>query len=954
MHRSINMCVTTVSKVYLNLLCLLLMQVKEQVLSQTLKPEIKSMHISSDIYFRFATTVVETKILNVNQEASEVMFDMTLPDSAFITGFTMEIGGKRYAGNVKEKEKAKKQFEEAKSRGESAGHIAASPRTSNKFNILVNVERNASVVFKLKYQELLKRTLGSYHHVIYVDPGQIVEDFEIKVYISESRDIIDLSIPPLDGKTKVENVKFVNIKHVSPKRIDIRYAPSVQNQKAMSKQGISGQFKVKYDVTRDKDAGDLLVVNGYFVHMFAPKDIKPLSKDVMFVLDKSGSMQGRKMNQLKEAMKLIIQDMKPEDKLNILFFDSKFDWLSKTEMLEGTQVNFDKANRFIDPVIARGGTNINTAVTDGIKLLTKHLDTNRSAIVMFLTDGRATSGETLQSNILKNVKTENEARVPIFSLGFGNNLDFNFLKQMSAQNNGFARRIYEDSDASLQIKGLYSEISSALLKNVSFDYVGDVDMNTLTQTRYPSYFGGSELIVSGKMNSNDSNIVPRVTGWNNGYIDLIWKPRPVPDLKAITTDTDLAKITEKMWAYLTIKQLLKDIEDDITTTMKDKIKAKVISLATKYQFVTPFTSMVVTAPELRQKRQPRPSSSQTHGISSQLLASGPTSFRSMGTGSVSHFPSSRGNIGVAVMGGIGGGGRSFSVQSFKRPATTILPTTDTTFDVSIISKGTVLTPAKTIRPTTGTTLDVSTISKGTVLIPATTLRPTTDTTLDVSTISKGTVVIPDQRSPNFFLHLKGSTAPLCMNLNPNETGRYQFLYSSRKPHKALHIIFEKTINQQKKIENIKAVEIREGTEQQYLDSTVLKVSNATSNVTKLWNDISNKTTTDFPSYNLTVAVSPYKDPLLGLQLHLYIRQSNNVNATGPLRWFVGMEIKSFGLELIVKPNEGKQFTVKKFKLLKSTSVSSYLTDSCWYIINPEKEIPQWESLFQQKDVDTWL
>lgn len=107
--------------------------------------------------------------------------------------------------------------------------------------------------------------------------------------------------------------------------------------------------------------------------------------------------------------------------------------------------------------------------------------------------------------------------------------------------------------------------------------------------------------------------------------------------------------------------------------------------------------------------------------------------------------------------------------------------------------------------------------------------------------------------------------------------------SISEPHKALHIIFEKTINQQKKIENIKAVEIREGTEQQYLDSTVLKVSNATSNVTKLWNDISNKTTTDFPSYNLTVAVSPYKDPLLGLQLHLYIRQSNNVNATGPLR-----------------------------------------------------------------------
>ncbi|CAC5406697.1 unnamed protein product [Mytilus coruscus] len=941
---------TKVSKVYLNLLCLLLTLFEEQVLSQTLKPEIKSMQISSDIYFRFATTVVETKILNVNQEASEIMFDMTLPDSAFITGFTMEIGGKRYAGNVKEKEKAKRQFEEAKSRGESAGHIAASPRTSNKFNILVNVEKNASVVFKLKYQELLRRNLGSYHHVIYVDPGQIVEDFEIKVFISESREIIDLTIPPLDGKTKVGiksfgirfdklqpgdtnyltkpiynnnekckvQMKLVNLlkfKHTSPKRIDIRYAPSVQDQKAMSEQGISGQFKVKYDVSRDKDAGDILVVNGYFVHLFAPRDIKPLPKDVMFVLDRSGSMSGRKIKQLKEAMKLIIEDMKPEDRLNILFFDNKFDWLSKTEMLEGTKVNFDKANRFIEPITARGGTNINSAVTDGIKLLTKHLDTNKSSIVMFLTDGRPTSGEVQQSNILKNVKTENEARLSIFSLGFGNNVDFNFLKQMSAQNNGFSRRIYEDSDASLQIKGLYSEISSALLKNVTFNYVGDIDMNTLTQTLYPSYFGGSELIVAGQIKSNGSNVVPRVRGWNNGYIDLIWKPRPVPDLKAITTDIDLAKITEKMWAYLTIKQLLREIEGDITTTKKDVIKAKIISLATKYQFVTPFTSMVVTAPQLR---QPRKSSSQAHDIGSHGFRSRSHSFRRRrpGMGSRPQFSLSGGNIGGGFRTGIGGGGRGLSVKSFMRPASKLRPTTDTT-------------------------LDVSTISKGTVLIQASTLRPTTDTTLDVSNVFNGTVLIPDQRAPNFFLHMEGSTAPLCMNLNPNDTGRYQFLYSPRKPQKALHIIFEKAIIQKRKRDTIRAVEFQEGSEKQYMDSKILIISNVTSNATKLWKEINNRRTKYFSLYNLTT-------------LHLYIKQSNNAYATGPLRWFVGMKIKSIGFELIVQPNVGKQFTVKKFKLLKSTSVSSYLTDSCWYIMNPEKEFPLWGRLFQQKDVDTWL
>lgn len=200
---------------------------------------------------------------------------------------------------------------------------------------------------------------------------------------------------------------------------------------------------------------------------------------------------------------------------------------------------------------------------------------------MFLTDGAPTSGETNINSILRNVRTINEAKLPIFSLGFGNNVNLNFLKRMSTQNNGFARKIYEDSDAALQIEGLYSEISSALLKNVTFEYLGDIDYSTITKFYFPFYFGGSELIVAGRLKSKISKIVPRVRGWNDGYIDLIWRPRPVPDLVALTTDADFSTITENMWAYLTIKQLLRELEGDITSTDKDRIKAKIIELALK-------------------------------------------------------------------------------------------------------------------------------------------------------------------------------------------------------------------------------------------------------------------------------------------------------------------------------------------------------------------------------------
>lgn len=74
----------------------------------------------------------------------------------------------------------------------------------------------------------------------------------------------------------------------------------------------------------------------------------------MFILDRSGSMSGRKIEQLKNAMAVILKDMKPEDRLNILFFDHNFDWLADGTMLEGTMVNFDKARRFVKAITARG------------------------------------------------------------------------------------------------------------------------------------------------------------------------------------------------------------------------------------------------------------------------------------------------------------------------------------------------------------------------------------------------------------------------------------------------------------------------------------------------------------------------------------------------------------------------------------------------------------------------
>ncbi|CAC5406689.1 unnamed protein product [Mytilus coruscus] len=106
---------------------------------------------------------------------------------------------------------------------------------------------------------------------------------------------------------------------------------------------------------------------------------------------------------------------------------------------------------------------------------------------------------------------------------------------------------------------------------------------------------------------------------------------------------------------------------------------------------------------------------------------------------------------------------------------------------------------------------------------------------------------------------------------------------SGEPRKSNHVVFGKTTIRRMEKDYIKAVELREETENQYIDSNLLRVSNATWNATRVWRDINYRRTIKFPLINLTVTVSPSEVRLSGLELHLYIQQSSTANATGPLQ-----------------------------------------------------------------------
>ncbi|XP_063421441.1 inter-alpha-trypsin inhibitor heavy chain H3-like [Mytilus trossulus] len=575
--------------------------------------DITSLHIQSDIRYRFATTLVTSTVANSDNKSVEAKFDVTLPDAAFITEFVMEIDGQLYSGVINEKKRAKKKYETTKKKGQTAGIVSQKPRHANRFSVDVNVAAESSVTFNLTYQELLERVYGEYEHIIYIDPGQIVEDFTIDVAIHESRDITEVSVPPirndiLSDSDEGQNA-LVTINRPTTKSAVIHYAPTTDDQKQQSDQGISGLFVIEYDVERNFDVGEVLVVDGYFVHFFAPTGIKPIPKDIVFILDVSGSMYGVKMQQQRDVLENILQDLNEGDRFTIIVF-SAITTIWQKSLVSVNSNTIQKAREFSQKMEAYFddmGTRINDPLEKGIQLLngvtgfrnwSKERYSQRIKLIVFMTDG---IGKTMPNIILKNVKTYNTKGIKIFSLAFGDDADFTFIKKLAVQNKGIARRIFEDSDSSLQIKGFYDEISSATLQNLKFQYLGkDAEVvENVTRLNFDTFFDGKEIIVAGKMFDGDVNEVELVvTGdGSDGHIELSLDSDVKKGVPELTKPEDFHKITERIWAYLTIKQLLESATEVNNAEEKNQLNRRALDLSLKYKFVTPLTSMVVTKPD---------------------------------------------------------------------------------------------------------------------------------------------------------------------------------------------------------------------------------------------------------------------------------------------------------------------------------------------------------------------
>ncbi|XP_046987063.1 inter-alpha-trypsin inhibitor heavy chain H4-like [Schistocerca americana] len=433
-------------------------------------------------------------------------------------------------------------------------------RDSNVVRVSVNVEAQKKVTFNMTYDELLQR--------------EPVDDLAVEVRMQEQAPLLLVEVPTLQESNEVldwpGNVTdpLARIESPTSSSAIVRWAPTREEQQQRGNRGVSGQLVVRYDVDRDASPSQVLVSNdGYFVHFYAPAGLPPLPKHDVFVLDVSGSMRGRKIEQLKTAMSTILDQLNAGDLFSLIPFSSAVQvwhpdvplrfhstWeenlnseFNSSAIVEATSEIIAKAKRSFNSFAANGGTYMFSALKTALRVSKKRVASGGGSLGM----GR-------------------RRHAPMVVLLTDGEANGSYLRRLALRNSGISRRTYEAAGAHQQLRNFYRQIASPLLTDVKFNYDGQqVDEDTLTRARFPTLFSGAELVVAGRRFPGVRRLFCRVTSRAGRARDAV----PQPAVANVTS-------AEWLWAYLSGRQMLEQDAPNDTV----RARAKDIALRTDGTF----------------------------------------------------------------------------------------------------------------------------------------------------------------------------------------------------------------------------------------------------------------------------------------------------------------------------------------------------------------------------------
>ncbi|MEA1894898.1 MAG: VWA domain-containing protein, partial [Euryarchaeota archaeon] len=523
-------------------------------------------------------TTVEEKLTNPRDAATDDEFRFLIPDGAFISGFCLVIDGVEYEADVLHKEEADERFEAAVSEGRTAGVLKT--KKENIFSYSLSFEPHQSIVVCLTYEQPVKKMLGEHEYVLSLrdtDAVHNVPELSVNITVTSVNKITDVKTPGFNGG---------DVKYISTTKARVTYGANALPDRDLTIVFTTRSTSINGEMLFYETGG--YSGQGYLMHIFSPSvaDIKTtnLSKEIIFVIDRSGSMSGDKITQVKNVFTGIIADLPPGDYFNVIFFGNDVMVFRDTLIGANTQTKADATN-FVDALESGGGTNINDALLTALDMFEP--DTGRVPIIVFLTDGEPTDGVTSPYVIRDNVKAANVAEVSVFTIAFGieDEGNYDFLRALSLENYGTAERFYPSTNAETAINTFYETIATPVITDMNFGY-SDVDASDIVNTGYNTLFAGSDAIILARYPVGTGNIdskIDAVTRTGNMEFDETF---------SVVSGSDNAFIP-KLWAYTKIRRLMDRMLIEGET---NSLVSGITELSLEFGFVTPYTSLFVEMP----------------------------------------------------------------------------------------------------------------------------------------------------------------------------------------------------------------------------------------------------------------------------------------------------------------------------------------------------------------------
>ncbi|MEI7684785.1 MAG: VIT domain-containing protein [Planctomycetota bacterium] len=523
-----------------------------------------------------AVTTIEQTFRNQSDRQLEATYILPVPRGASVRKFSMWVDGKEVPGELVEADKARKIYTDIVQRTLDPGLLEYMGNDLLKLRVFPVLPRSDQKV-KVSYTSIADSDNGNieYRYPLKTDGEAVstLEKFAMTVTLKSQHSLQNIYSPS----------HAITVRRPNDREATVGF----ENNEAK----LDKDFQLFY-TTSNKDVGLTALAHrpspgqpGYFMLLVAPRaelsKSQQVPRDMVFVLDSSGSMRGKRLTQAKAALKYCLANLNPGDRFNMINFATAINSY-EDRLQDVTADGIERARRWVDNVEATGGTAIDGALSRALDM--NPSDKTRTYSVVFFTDGRPTIGETNPERILQNVNKKKEG-TRIFTFGVGDDVNASMLDQMADQSRAISTYVREAEDIEAKVSSLYSKISNPVLANLKVTIEGgDVRLNEVYPQELPDLFHGGQIVLFGRYTGSGDVAIKLTGSVGKDAKEFVYEAK-----FADKTGEDKSFV-EDLWARRKVGFLLDQIR---INGNKKELVDEVVTLAKRYGITTPYTSYLV-------------------------------------------------------------------------------------------------------------------------------------------------------------------------------------------------------------------------------------------------------------------------------------------------------------------------------------------------------------------------